>query len=70
MQTHSGREQDGKVVPVTDAEPSGLALAKNWPNFNQLIRGQCHGAEKAVAISWLEHLIKATFTSRCTRRHA
>jgi hypothetical protein len=50
------RLKDGKVEPVTDAKPSGLAMDK-LVDFDKLIRSNATDAEKAVAIAWLEHLI-------------
>ncbi|MEP7076200.1 MAG: S1/P1 nuclease [Acidobacteriota bacterium] len=48
--------KDGKAEPVSDAEPSGLAMQK-LTDFNQVIRGTASDADKAIAIAWLEHLI-------------
>ena len=49
--------KDGKVVPVADAEPSGMAMQK-IADFNQIIRSNSvSDADKAIAIAWLEHLI-------------
>jgi len=49
--------KDGKVEPVADAEPSGLAMQK-ISDFNQVIRSSsASDADKAIAIAWLEHLI-------------
>jgi len=48
--------QDGKVVPVTMTEPGGHAVEK-ISEFDKLIRSTATDAQKAVAISWLEHLI-------------
>ncbi|HEY2846660.1 MAG TPA: S1/P1 nuclease, partial [Pyrinomonadaceae bacterium] len=50
------RLKDGKVEPVTDAKPSGLAMDK-LADFDKLIRSNATDADKAVAIAWLEHLI-------------
>jgi len=48
--------KDGKAVPVAVNEPGGQNIVK-IADFNQLIRGNAPDAEKAVAISWIEHLI-------------
>ena len=48
--------KDGKVVFVTDVEPSGLAMQK-INDFDKVISSTAPDAEKAVAIAWLEHLI-------------
>ncbi|MGH9819524.1 MAG: S1/P1 nuclease [Pyrinomonadaceae bacterium] len=49
--------KDGKVEPVADEEPSGLAMQK-LEDFNQVIRSSsASDADKAIAISWLAHLI-------------
>jgi len=43
-------------VPVTMTEPGGHAVEK-ISEFDKLIRSTATDAQKAVAISWLEHLI-------------
>jgi hypothetical protein len=50
------RLKDGRVEPVTDAKPSGLAMDK-ITDLDKLIRTNAPDADKAVAIAWLEHLI-------------
>ena len=48
--------KDGKVVFVDNVEASGLAMQK-LVDFDKVIRSNASDAEKAIAISWLEHLI-------------
>jgi hypothetical protein len=48
--------KDRSPVPVEGLEPAGLALQK-IDDFSKLIRSTATDAEKAIAISWLEHLI-------------
>lgn len=48
--------KDGKVVFVESQEANGLAMQK-MADFDKVIRGTASDSEKAIAITWLEHLI-------------
>ncbi len=48
--------KDGKVVFLDSQEANGLAMQK-LVDFDKVIRGTASDSEKAIAISWLEHLI-------------
>jgi hypothetical protein len=48
--------KDGKIEYLKAPEEGGKALEKLF-EFDNLIRGNAPGAQKAIAIAWLEHLI-------------